>query len=1380
VFTPSARRRRYTSVRRQLTAYALVALLVLPNVVFHAPAVHADTSTAISITALGSPLPTETFNSLVSTGTGTAAANTPAGWGFVELPGATGNSANTTYTAGTGSGNTGDTYSFGATGNSERAFGQLRSGAVTTVIGARYTNNSGGTITSLDISYTGEQWRIGNTAAARDDRMDFQYSLDATSLTTGTWNDVNALDFTNPVKTAASAGTLDGNLAANRASLSSSVTSLSIASGATFWIRWTDIDASGADDGLAIDDFNITPQGAAATPTPTPSPTPTPLPTLTINDVTQSEGNAGTTAFTFNVSLSSSAHSGVTFDICTADGTAQDDNPATEDNDYQANCLTGQTIAGGSAGPYQFTVQVNGDAVSEPNETFFVNVTNVTGATVTDGQGLGTITNDDISLLLISQVQGSTPSGNAPSPYAGQTVSVRGIVTLLKSNGFFLQEEVSDNDSDPNTSEGIFVFTSAAPTTAVGNQVTVTGSVVEFNGLTEISATNPNVSTNNTGNSPPTAVTITPADLPANAHYTQPQLEKYEGMRLFAASLTTVAPNDNFFDVYTVITGQPRPLREPGIEANKNVPPDPTSGTPDPNIPRFDLNPERIVVDTNGRAGSTGETMTSNVVITNLAGPLDYAFGAYRIINEANLTRSANMSAVPLPAPSPSEFTVAGYNIENFNNNATQRVKAAMTICDVIRTPDIIGVVEIFDLEDLQALAVEVQTRCGVAYSSHLIEADGSASGDNDQDVGYLVKTSRVAVDSVTQEREEETFVPPGSSTPAILHDRPPLVLRGRVDPSGVNLPVITVVNHTRSFICIDADADPAVAAGCDNGAADGPRVREKRKKQAESLAGLFQELQTNNPGTSVIAVGDYNAFQFNNGYDDPISVMKGNPTPDDQIVVDQSPDLVNPNFVNLIDKLPVSEQYTFNFENTLQALDHHLVNTVADARNTRIAIGRVNSDYPDTPASAFASNNTRPERNSDHDPVVSYYTLAAPATAGQLIISEFRLDGPGGDLDEFIEVYNNQDVAHKVITADGSAGYAVVAGSDGQVRCTIPVNTTIPARGHFLCVNTGGYSLASYPAGDGTTATGDAIYSVDIPDNSGLALFNTANPANFNGTNRLDAVGFTSEPNTLYREGAGLQPLVSPTPVTDYSLVRKLPGGCHGFAGNVNDDCNTLADVQNRPGPISPYPVDNNDNATDFLLVDVQATPNGGQQRLGAPGPENLSSPVANVARQLVVQNMDPYSPSTGAPNRVRNTGATGTNATYGTLEIRKAFFNSTGAPITRLRFRIMDFTTRPAPGSVPTASCSGSTCVADMRALTSGPLVGVASSQGPKDVQGTTLEEPPVQSLGGGWNSSLSVGTITLAQPLAPGQGINVRFLLGVEQNGKFRFFFTVEALP
>ena len=111
--------------------------------------------------------------------------------------------------------------------------------------------------------------------------------------------------------------------------------------------------------------------------------------------------------------------------------------------------------------------------------------------------------------------------------------------------------------------------------------------------------------------------------------------------------------------------------------------------------------------------------------------------------------------------------------------------------------------------------------------------------------------------------------------------------MRATVDPLGLNpRPSIVVVNHLRSFI------DVELVGG------EGPRVRAKRKAQAESVAGLLQELQTLNPGIAVISVGDYNAYQFNDGYTDPIATLKGTPTPDEQMVVDASPDLVDPNFV--------------------------------------------------------------------------------------------------------------------------------------------------------------------------------------------------------------------------------------------------------------------------------------------------------------------------------------------------------------------------------------------------------------------------------------------------------------------------------------------------
>jgi len=192
---------------------------------------------------------TQNFNALASSGTGTAV---PDGWYFVE----TGNNANTSYAADDGTVNSGNTYSYGATGSSERAFGLLRSSSLVPMIGARLRNDSGAAISEIAVAYTGEQWRLG--AAGRADTLHVQYSVDASSLgdTAATWVDVAALDFSSPV-TSGAVGKLDGNLAANRAAVSGSISGLNLAPNASLWVRWTDIDVPGADDGLAIDDVSF-------------------------------------------------------------------------------------------------------------------------------------------------------------------------------------------------------------------------------------------------------------------------------------------------------------------------------------------------------------------------------------------------------------------------------------------------------------------------------------------------------------------------------------------------------------------------------------------------------------------------------------------------------------------------------------------------------------------------------------------------------------------------------------------------------------------------------------------------------------------------------------------------------------------------------------------------------------------------------------------------------------------------------------------------------------------------------------------------------------------------------------------------------------------
>ncbi|MBI2512563.1 MAG: PEP-CTERM sorting domain-containing protein [Opitutae bacterium] len=205
---------------------------------------------------------TQNFDTLSNTASSTTNSLAITGWSLTESGG--GARDNEQYAVDTGGSSTGDIYSYGSTSATDRALGSVQSGTLIPIFGAQFTNSTGATITSLAIAYRGEEWRLGT--ASRTDKLTFEYSLDATGLTNGTWTNVASLDFTTPVT--ATTGAKDGNNAANYLDLSASIQSLSIANGGTFWVRWTDFNATAADDGLAVDNFSLTPAGVAAVPEP--------------------------------------------------------------------------------------------------------------------------------------------------------------------------------------------------------------------------------------------------------------------------------------------------------------------------------------------------------------------------------------------------------------------------------------------------------------------------------------------------------------------------------------------------------------------------------------------------------------------------------------------------------------------------------------------------------------------------------------------------------------------------------------------------------------------------------------------------------------------------------------------------------------------------------------------------------------------------------------------------------------------------------------------------------------------------------------------------------------------------------------------------------
>ena len=184
----------------------------------------------------------------------------------------------------------------------------------------------------------------------------------------------------------------------------------------------------------------------------------------------------------------------------------------------------------------------------------------------------------------------------------------------------------------------------------IGNSVNVTVTVQEFiptqdtgsPPVTEI--VTPSVTLNSTGNPLPAAITLTLGDMNVNNIN---NIEKFEGMRVRVNSLTAVAPTQGTITEASatvtsngasdgVITGTPRPFREPGLQVPDPVP----TPAPSPdNIPRFDANPERLRVDTDGQTGATAIDVATGTILTNVAGPLDYGFRTYTILPDAATPR---------------------------------------------------------------------------------------------------------------------------------------------------------------------------------------------------------------------------------------------------------------------------------------------------------------------------------------------------------------------------------------------------------------------------------------------------------------------------------------------------------------------------------------------------------------------------------------------------------------------------------------------------------------------------------------------------------------------------------------------------------------------
>ena len=563
--------------------------------------------------------------------------------------------------------------------------------------------------------------------------------------------------------------------------------------------------------------------------------------------------------------------------------------------------LTAQTDGGSEAFAFQDIVIIEGVAPEEPPP-----------------------------VVEIFEIQGA---GTA-SAFDGETVESRNnIVTALAPNGFFMQTPTSRSDGDIDTSDGIFVFTGGAPGVDVGDSVDVTGEVTEFFGFTEFT-NDPDVTRINAGLPLPVPVIFdasTPSPDPTNPSCAI-EFECYEGMLVEIANGSVTGPNQRFgsdpiAEVH-ITAAQERTFRETGIEFPG------LAGLPvwDGNSEVFELDPDKLGLP--NRIIPAGSAFSA-------VGVIGFEFGGYELWpTSLSVTESVLPQAVR--AKEKNEISIGSLNLfrlfDDFDDAATTNAlgemiddqvvsteeyqrrltKFANYIVNAMNTPDVLAVQEVEKLGVLEDLASAVNALNKKAkYRAFLEEGNDIGSID----VGFLVR-KKVDIESVMQLGATETFIETGTGQLDLLHDRPPLLLELEAD----DIDLFVMVVHNRSLSGITTT-----------------RVQEKRLKQAQSIAQIVQDIQSEDSDNALVVIGDFNAFEFTDGFVDVVGEISGNVDPADNLLA--GADIVNPDLMNQVLSLPGDERYSFIFRGNAQLLDHALTNQPLDLRVRGLQYARGNAD---------------------------------------------------------------------------------------------------------------------------------------------------------------------------------------------------------------------------------------------------------------------------------------------------------------------------------------------------------------------------------------------------------------------------------------------------
>ncbi len=511
----------------------------------------------------------------------------------------------------------------------------------------------------------------------------------------------------------------------------------------------------------------------------------------------------------------------------------------------------------------------------------------------------------------ICQVQGP-----GATPAIQGRVSVTGVVTAdftaTSVKGFFLQEPGCD--SDPATSDGLFVDTSSRPVAVtVGNRVTAAGQVGEGAGLTTIALES--LSDNGPYAGSIQAVRLTPpADAVAGAAY----LESFEGMLVSLPASRVIAATNRYGDSFVM----------PDASGVKR-------------LYRGDADGRKLAVTCPGG----WLPLNQGDRLTETSGVLSYQFGDFAVLVKPTRTPTIEAAALapPVSQPSAGTISIAAYNLENFFDPVDDPLKAdevpssaqyaaglatrAASIARYLASPDVVGVAEVENLQVLQDLAAQPEV-LPAAYRAVVIEGLDSRGID----VGLLYRADRLWLRSAEARQGCTTNLASASEGPCplpgglgyALFARPPLVVKLESLANGERLTI--VVNHFR--------------AQDDQSAVDD----QIRLASAAHVKALVDELKAIEPDAAVVVLGDLNDFE-------------------------DSATLAQLKAGGLVDLYGRSSErpYTYVYRGLAQVLDFALLDPALVARVVDFRPLHINVDFG-APAPGSAGSGLHA---SDHDPVL-------------------------------------------------------------------------------------------------------------------------------------------------------------------------------------------------------------------------------------------------------------------------------------------------------------------------------------------------------------------------------------------------------------------------